>query len=276
MLVNTAILGITLALPVVLYEIVDKANRFGQSWGATPQASVFLVSEIDVATRDGIVRRLSTFPEIRKVSVVDKTEALEQFGREIGIEKLRQLAGDNPLPETLVVSLADQARDNAAEESFRHRLLSLQGIADVRMDVVWIHRFNAITKAIARLNVIVAVILGISVVLVTGNTIRSSIVNRRTEIEVAKLCGATNSFVRRPFLYAGAIQGFLGGLLACLIVQGGITSLSGPAAEVLALYESDYRLSGLANSTILLMLSGGACLGVVGAWIAVSFHLRDR
>jgi cell division transport system permease protein len=132
-----------------------------------------------------------------------------------------------------------------------------------------------VSNLAARAALAFGVILGIGVVLITGNTIRVGIQGRRDEIEVAKLCGATDAYVRRPFLYSGALQGLLGAFVAVALVASVIALLSGPTETLTALSSSNMQLVNISTFSLISVLCVGAALGLIGAWIAVSAYLRQ-
>jgi cell division transport system permease protein len=127
---------------------------------------------------------------------------------------------------------------------------------------------------VKRITAILAGLLGLAVILVVGNTIRLEIGGRRAEIEVSKLLGATDSFIRRPFLYHGAWYGFTGGLLACILVGIAVALVEGPVGNLAGLYGSAFTLQGLGLTGALALLGGGLLLGWAGSWLAVARHLR--
>ena len=142
-------------------------------------------------------------------------------------------------------------------------------------DLEWLERLEALSGAFRRGVLVLAAVLGLAVLLIVGNTIRLSIHNRRAEIEVAKLVGATDAFVRRPFLYLGLWLGLAGAVLAWVLVALAIALLQGPAGRVAALYQSGFTLHGLGPGEGLVVVAGGALLGLAGAWVAVAQHLQD-
>ena len=136
-------------------------------------------------------------------------------------------------------------------------------------------RFNAILDVLRRLLVITAALLAAGVLAVIGNTIRLEILNRRAEIEVTKLVGGSNGFVRRPFLYTGVLYGLGGAVLGWLIVEAAVAILGRPVATLAQLYGSRYSLQGPTGNEILIVLGAGIVLGWLGAWISAARHLRS-
>ena len=145
----------------------------------------------------------------------------------------------------------------------------------VQIDSEWVMRFNAILDVMRKVLLIMAALLGLGVLAVVGNTIRLEILNRRAEIEVTKLVGGSNGFVRRPFLYTGVLYGLGGGLLAWGVIGIMVMVLSPPVATLAQLYGSRYTLAGPALEDTAILLGGGAVLGWIGAWISANRHLRS-
>ena len=112
------------------------------------------------------------------------------------------------------------------------------------------------------------------VAFVVGNTIRMDIHNRREEIEVMALVGATGGFIRRPFLYSGLWYGLAGGLLAWVLVRLGLAILAGPVEALGGTYDSEFGLRPLSGQLSLALVLGSGALGVIGSWLAVDRHLR--
>jgi cell division transport system permease protein len=122
---------------------------------------------------------------------------------------------------------------------------------------------------------IAAALLGVGVLAAIGNTIRLEIQARRAEIEVTKLVGGSNAFVRRPFLYAGVLYGLGGALLAWAILALVLLILREPVASLARLYGSRFELQGLAPEDVAVLLGAGFVLGWLGAWISAARHLRS-
>ena len=151
----------------------------------------------------------------------------------------------------------------------------MQQTALVQLDTAWVDRLRSLAELANRAVGIATVLLSLAVVVVIGNTIRLEINNRREEIEVIKLVGGSDGYVRRPFLYLGLCYGLGGGIVAAITTAAGLGLISPPARSLAQLYESGYRLVGLSAAQTVLLLGGGAILGWAGAVIATARHLRD-
>jgi len=175
----------------------------------------------------------------------------------------------------LHVHPAPDASSPAALEQLKQYFAAWPEVELVQIDSEWVMRFNAILELMRRMLLILAALLGLGVLAVVGNTIRLEILNRRAEIEVTKLVGGSNGFVRRPFLYTGALYGLGGGLLAWAAIGIMVIVLSPSVATLAQLYGSRYALAGPTLEDTAILLGGGAVLGWLGAWISASRHLRD-
>jgi cell division transport system permease protein len=144
----------------------------------------------------------------------------------------------------------------------------------VEADTAWVRRLHAILDTLKSLVLLIATALAAGVLAIIGNTIRLEIDGRRAEIEVVKLVGGSNAFVRRPFLYSGFWHGLAGGLVAVGLVLVALAVLEAPIGRLAAAYGGSFTLTGLTPREMLTVVGGGAALGFVGAWLAASYHLR--
>ncbi|MCZ6516521.1 MAG: permease-like cell division protein FtsX [Gammaproteobacteria bacterium] len=206
------------------------------------------------------------------VEVIAADEALEQFKSGFGLSELLDSLDGNPLPHTLVARPTKAATPQALA-ALEHDIRALPGVDQVRIDTQWVARLNAILDFLRRGVWIAAVMLVGAVIVTVGNTIRLDIQNRRDEIEICKLLGASNGFVRRPFLYIGLWYGVIGGIVALLLLGAGYLLLAAPVQRLTGLYGDGLELLGLDWATLVAVLAGGILCGWGGAWSAVSRHL---
>jgi cell division transport system permease protein len=211
---------------------------------------------------------------IARVTVIPAEAALKEFREYSGFGAALDAIRENPLPHVLNVrpaAGADRPADLARLEQY---FASWPEVDLVQVDTEWVRRFNAILEVLRRSLAIAAAVLAIGVLVVVGNTIRLEILNRRAEIEITKLVGGSNAFVRRPFLYTGLLYGVIGGLLAWLIVHAATTLLAPAVAQLAQAYGSRFVLLGASPRDIQWLIGGGAGLGLIGAWVAAARHLR--
>jgi cell division transport system permease protein len=273
-LMTVAVIGVALALPAGLYVITENLRQMVGSWDQAAAVSVFLDPEVGTDEARLLAERLSAWEEIERVELILADEALAEFREQAGFgEALAQL-DQNPLPS--VLALSPRGTYSSPEDMVRleDRLVKLPEADFVRVDNQWLKRFAAILDLAQTAVVLLAGLLALGVLLIVGNTIRLEIRNRSAEIEIMELVGATASFVRRPFLYAGVWYGLLGGVAAWLLVSIAVLSLQGPVSHLASLYHSDFPLQGLGLAPMGVILGGSMLLGLVGSWVAVNRHLQ--
>jgi cell division transport system permease protein len=271
---TVAVIGISLALPAALYVLADNLRTMAGGWDQTAAISLFLQYETNDADANRVAADLRGWPEIAQVQMITREKALDEFRALGGFEEALEQLKNNPLPVVLAIYPRTEHSPPAQLETLQTKLLELPEVDFARMDTLWLQRFQAILDLIQTGVLLLGGLLGMGVLLIVGNTIRLEILNRRIEIEIMELVGATAAFIRRPFLYAGAWYGLLGGLTAWLLVTLAILLLQGPVSRLASLYRSEFPLSGLGLSAMGIILMGSVLLGLVGSWIAVNRHLR--
>ena len=264
-------IGVTLALPVVLYTALDNLNNLVSDVKKESHISVFLKKESDKAAIETIKNILEKNTAVKSVQFVAKDEALKLLAASNANEDVINSLDENPLPDAFFIE--PTALDSASIDVLKNDLSKMDGVAQVLVDGAWLNRLNYLLALGKKAMFVLTALLGFALFAVIGNTIRMQILTQRAEIEVSQLIGATKSFIRRPFLYAGALYGLLGGLLAlaiaCVVIVIFNQSLIALAAE----YQSDFSLSlpalGTAIATCLLAI----LIGLVSAYLAVSKSL---
>ena len=267
------VMGLALALPLGLHLLVSNARDATADLSGAVTVSVFLKTGVSESRAQQLARTARERPGVAAVELITATQALAQFRAQSGFGAALDALEGNPLPHALVVTPRGGHANPADMESLRHDLSTWPEVEAVQLDGDWVARFNAILALLRQTLLVSAGFLAIGVIAVVGNTIRLEIQNRRAEIEVTKLVGGTNGFVRRPFLYTGALYGLLGGLTAWLVVVVTL-HLVAPEARRLALsYGSSFALSGPGSRDLGMLLGGGALLGWIGSWLAAARHL---
>ncbi len=267
------VMAVALSLPMGLSLLLKNVERLGGSWQRAAQISLYL--DMNASNRDGetLVTQIKGLNGVADAEFISKDKALGEFQQQSGLgEALKELP-DNPLPGVVVVTPLEI--DKAALEALRSQLAELPKVQQAQLDLVWVERLAAILKLGDRFVFGLTVLLVSALLLVVGNTIRLHIENRRTEIEVIKLVGGTDAYVRRPFLYMGAIYGLGGGVFAWGVLAFGLNWLNDAVIGLSGLYGSDFALAGVPSSDGLSLLLGALLLGYIGAWIAVARHLRE-
>ncbi len=272
-LLNALVIGIALALPAGGYALVSSLRALVGSVPLEPALTVFLRAEAKRADVEALAQRLKSDPRVREATFVPREQALKELQATEGLAEVVAALNRNPLPDAYVVR--PRVRESAALEELAGNLRTLPAVAHVQADAAWARRLAALAST-ARLAIgLLALVLAFGLVAITFNTIRLQIVTQRDEIEISKLVGATDAFIRRPFYYLGALQGLAGGALALLLVWGGLAALDRGVAEVAASYGSSFRLAFLGAGDALAVLAFASALGWFGAWLSVSKYLLE-
>ncbi len=266
------VIAIALALPAGLRVLLNNFETLSGSWAGAIDFSVYLAMDVEESRARELAVELEARDDVTQVVFVPRESALEEFQSYSGFGSALDALEENPLPHALVVRPAGDSRERI--EALAGELMALEETDLVQIDTAWVERMRAILLLVARTVDLATVLLALAVVLVIGNTIRLEINNRRTEIEVVKLVGGSDAFIRRPFLYMGLCYGLSGGLLAMLTIVLSLLTLAGPTRALAGTYGSSFELQGLTLEQALLLLAAGAVLGWAGAGVATARHLR--
>lgn len=275
-LMTAAALGIALALPAGLYVLLDHVKQLGSDVDSINQISLFMNKETTRQQAVDLQNRLSVYAEISNVKYVSSDAALAEFQHYSGFGDALEALEENPLPHLLIIYPNPEGTTPQQLTQLLHKLQQLEQVDIAQMDIQWLQRLYAMIHIGQRGVFIIGSLLALAALLIVGNTIRLAIENRRNEIVVMKLIGATNSFIRRPFLYTGLWYGLLGSLIALLLVNISLIMIKDPLTHLSTLYEHDlYSLGLMSISASARLVLSGCLLGLMGAWIAVSKHLRE-
>lgn len=272
------VIGISLALPACLHVFVGNAQSLSGHWNRALDISVYLKKSVDAPAAERLADKLKKRKDVAELRLINAEEALKEFREYSGFGAALDALTDNPLPHVLVitpVTVQTESMDlDGRLAALATELRSLPESELVQLDTAWVQRLSAMLDAARRAIVMIAVLLALGVMVIVSNTIRLDIQNRRDEIEIAKLVGAGNAFVRRPFLYSGFWYGLMGGLLAVLIVTLTVGVLSGPVQRIAGLYGSSFALQGLSLRHAAAVLLAGVGVGWLGSLIATNRHIR--
>lgn len=272
-LMTILVIAVTLALPSAMHLVIKNARSISASWDSALDFSVYLNTGTSIEAARRLADIIRQRADVEQVLLITADEALEEFREQSGFgESLDHLTA-NPLPHTLVV----RPGDNHTEDSMsllNEELGNLPETDFVQVDTEWVRRFHAILEILQRSIALGSALLGAAIIVIIGNTIRLDIQNRREEIEVTKLIGASNAFVRRPFLYSGLWYGLGGGLLALALVRYGLFALEAPVKRLAGLYSSPFNVLSLSLTESASIIGAGMLLGLSGSWIAAARHMR--
>jgi len=269
-LLTVGVIAVALALPAGLYLLVENARAASGGWASALDVTVYLKPGASETAARQLAHQIEGRTDVSGVRVVTAQEGLAQFKEWSGFGTALDALPDNPLPHVIVV----RPKDATAVAALVGELRNTAGVDQVQLDTAWVERYLAVLDTLRRSVALVGTLLTIAVLIVVGNTIRLDIDVRRAEIEVTKLVGGSDGFVRRPFLYGGFWYGLAGGLLAWAVVAVTGLLLHAPIARLAQAYGSAFRLAGLDLRTVLVLVLGGAALGWLGAFVSATRHLR--
>lgn len=267
------VIAVTLALPAAINLVVKNARSVSGSWDNALDFSVFLKQQLSESEAEDLGRLIGQRADVDTVDLITADAALAEFKNQSGFGEALDQLPDNPLPHTLVVR-PGPGNTSASLILLQEEIGNLPETDHVQVDTEWVQRFHAILDIVRQAIAIGAALLGVAIVVIIGNTIRLDIENRRDEIEVTKLIGATNSFVRRPFLWTGFWYGLLGGLMALALVHYGLYMLKDPVARLSGLYQSNIAVSSLDLTESATIVGIGVFLGLFSSWVTAARHMR--
>jgi cell division transport system permease protein len=268
------VIGLALALPLALALLVSNAVNATGGFTGVVDISVYFKPDVALSKVQQLAQNVRARAGVAAVQVISADEGLKDFRQYSGFGAALNALGNNPLPIVLHVHPTLDASGPSDLEALRHYLAAWPEVDLVQLDSEWVLRFNAILQLLRRVLGIAAILIGVGVLAVIGNTIRLEIQGRRPEIEVVRLVGGSTGYVRRPFLYTGMLYGLGGALLAAALVGIAVEVLRAPVATLAQLYGSRYALSGPDWRTIGCVFAAGLGLGWTGAWLAAARHLR--
>ena len=271
-LMTVLVIAIALVVPAGLRVMVDNARALSGTWEGAADFTVYLEMAVDEPAAEALTQQVAQRIDVERAELLSRSDALAEFRAYSGFGGALDLLDENPLPHALIVRPAGTGADL---DRLVEELEALEETALVQLDTEWLERLRAILDLARRVVDVTTVLLGLAVIVVIGNTIRLEIGNRREEIEIIKLVGGSDGYIRRPFLYLGLCYGLGAGILAALIIILGLGLVASPARALMELYGSDYRLAGLSLSDTAWLLGVGGFLGWAGAGIAVARHLRE-
>ncbi|TAK88432.1 MAG: FtsX-like permease family protein [Betaproteobacteria bacterium] len=266
---NALVIGVALSLPAGGYALLEGLRAVAGRFALDAQVSVFLRADLKRADAEALGSTLRADRRIASVRFVPREEALKELAAVQGMSEVIGALGQNPLPDAFVVSSKPNTLEALAAD-----LGKLPGVAHVQADAAWARRLVALA-GIGRVALwLLSALLGLGLVAVTFNTIRLQILTQREEIEVSKLIGATDAFIRRPFYYLGVVQGAAGGIAAIAIVAAGLALLNREVAVLADSYGSTFRFAFLDAGDAFAVVLFAGLLGWLGAHLSVTRHLR--
>lgn len=268
-----AVIAIALALPSGLYLLLHNLNQVSADWDSSAQMSLFLKKSVSPQKIQRLTQRLNLRKDIETIRLITPEDALQNFIRVSGFGDVLNSLDDNPLPAVIVIQPIVNEQSPAGVSNLLKDMEKLPEVEIAQLDLAWVKRLYTMLDIANRAIWVVSILLGIAVLFTVGNTIRLDIQNRKEEIIVTKLIGATNAFIRRPFLYTGLWYGLTGSLLALVLTTIAINMLEQPVHKLAGLYNSNFELIGLNFDNALILILISCLLSLGGSWLAVGRQL---
>jgi cell division transport system permease protein len=273
-LMTMGVIAVALALPLFLNLLLTNVRTATGNWNQAFDLSVYMDKRASAVRTASVAKQLRQRDDVAAVRVITADQALAEFRNDSGFGKALDALSDNPLPDTLIVTPTVGKSTPEGTAALKAAIAAMADVQTVQLDTEWVKRLHAMLDIVRRVVLLTGGLLGAGVVLIVGNTIRLDILNRRTEIEVMKLVGASDGFARRPFLYGGIWYGLGGGLMALILVAVAVAVLDRPVESLAKLYGSQLRLQGLGVIAGIELLGVAAGLAWLGSWLAATRHIR--
>ena len=273
-LMTMGVVAVALALPLLLNLFLTNVRSATGNWNDAFDLSVYMDKRASGARVTSLAKQLRLRGDVAAVRIITADQAMAEFRDDSGFGKALDALNENPLPDTLVITPTLMASTPQGTDALKGAIAGMADVQTVQLDTDWVKRLHAMLDILRRVVVLTGGLLGAGVVLIVGNTIRLDILNRRAEIEVMKLVGASDSFARRPFLYSGIWYGLGGGLLALILVAIAAAVLNKPVQGLAKLYGSPFHLQGLRFTTGVGVLALSVGLAWLGSWLAATRHIR--
>lgn len=274
-LMTIGVLGFSITLPSTLYVIVKNTEQISEQWQQASEISLFLEKGVSNADAQQLLKRLRLWPEISEVAYIPADKALEEFQLLSGFGDALNYLEENPLPAVVLVVPTSKHASPTSAGILLDKLRKEREVDIGKLDIEWLERLYALINIAKDLVTLLAVLLFFAVVLIIGNTIRLNILNKKDEIVVMKLVGATDAFIQRPFLYTGFWFGFLGGVMAWVTVLFILLWVDFSMDAFMEKYQVDFNITAMDLSTLLIMLMMSVGLGLAGSILSVQRHVKD-
>ncbi len=266
-------LAIALALPGTLIIMLSQAQGLANQLHTSNQISVFLSLQASTAEGQALSQQWQVHGDIHKTTFIAANDALQQFSQASGLGDVLTSLTDNPLPATIL--LEPVSDDPEHIQQLVQQLRQAELVDQVLVDQLWLQRMHTLVNTSQMAILILSLMLALGVLLVMGNTIRLQLENRRAEILVIKLVGGTDAYLRRPFLYTAIWSGLLAGLMACSIMAAALAALAPPLGQLAASFSSDWQLSNLGVSEVLLTILGSCLLSCAASLLTVQRQMAN-
>jgi cell division transport system permease protein len=273
-IMTVAVIGITLSLPSGFYLFLKNIETMSGDLSSSTQITLYLDLKTSEKSARKLNNTLASKEMVQNTEFISRDSALQTFRQSSGFGESINTLLSNPLPHTIVVI----PKNDSDKFEIKNLLNSLQSLSEVKiakLDTEWLERLFTILEIAKRAVGIITLLFAFAVLLIIGNTIRLDIQNRNQEIIVTKLIGATNAFIRRPFLYGGLWYGLFGGIVSWIIIELSYIAISGPLNRLNLLYQAKLDIVTFSFQDFMILIASSTLLGLIGSWIAVAKHLNQ-
>lgn len=274
-LMTIAVLAISISLACGFYIMVLNVQQLSANLESSNQISLFLKDSTGNADAADLASTIRKNPSVQKVTVISKEQALTEFKTYSGFGAAIEVLDKNPLPIVIQVLPKNALQDKQAVENLFKELEKAKEVDYAQLDMQWVERLQSIVEVVRLGMALFSIMVGVGIVFIIGNTIRLELQNRKDEVMIAKLVGATNAFIGRPFLYTGFWIGFISGVSAWFIVAILMLILRQPVEKLSGLYEGDLHLIFLSVAETMALLAISSFLGVLSSWFILLVQLRQ-
>lgn len=274
-LMTVVVIAIALALPALLGVLTDNVGRLTTNWQRNSHMSLYLQLGLSPVEQNRLLLQVKDTQGVGKATLRSSDEGLNELTQLEGMHDIMRYLPENPLPSVIEVVPSLTVDTPAKIEALFLQLKRLPEVSQAKLDMEWITRFHAILGFFTKASEGSMALLAMAVVFIIGTTLRLAIQNRQEEIQILKLIGATDAFIRRPFLYSGALYGLSGAIVAIFLVNILILGLGLAMKPLVAVYQMHYPLTGLSMRQILQLLSFAFILGLLGAGLSVRRQLAS-
>ncbi|MCK5829493.1 MAG: permease-like cell division protein FtsX [Methylococcales bacterium] len=274
-IMTISVMAIAMTLAASFYLFVDNMEKLTGNLESTNQISLYLKPDVSDKESKGLANEIRKNSSIKKVDLISKKQAMDEFKTYSGFGDALSILETNPLPIVIQILPKNSLNDVLGIENLMMSFAQYSQIDFVKMDMGWVNRLHSIVQLIKRSVFLLTVLLSVAVIFITGNTIRLELQNRRDEVLIEKLVGATHSFIQRPFLYTGFWLGFISGIMAWLLVTAMALILQNPIERLSLLYKGSFEMSFLSFFDTAILLFIASFLGILGAWGVLGYQIAQ-
>ena len=274
-LMTIAVLGLSLTLPATLYLVVKNVQQVSSGFEEASEISLFVKESMSEQETQTLVKRLALYAEVESVEFISKQQALTEFKDVSGFGQALEYLDSNPLPDVVLVTPTKRHRQPNAAKALLTKLENEREVDFGKLDIAWLERLNALLDLLKESVITIALLLLTSVTLIIGNTIRLSIMDKKEEIQVMKLVGATNTFIHAPFLWTGIWYGVIGGLFAFIRIALMMWWLTSAVSSVAGVYQTSFSLIGLTLNEFGALVLLATSLGFIGSYLSVNRYIKE-